>query len=329
VKSVLAPHLGRQVKFGRRRPIAVPPHFRFRNYLKATAPAAPPTCDYRGAAKQVLDLVLLNDQLGDCAIAGGYHIVGVETGNAGALFIPTQAQIIHDYSAIGGYKPGKPETDNGCILTDALNYWTTYGFANGTKLLGWLTVDAKNKAEVMAALYLFENLYFGIELPDAWISPFPSKPGFIWDVAGAPNEENGHCIIGDAYDQTGVKVDSWGLDGTLTWAAIAEYATRASNGELYVMLTPDQLAKGQNKAPNGVAWVDLLANFNAMGGHVPLPPPPVHPAPPPQPSHALTLAAAQAWATAPFNTAPFVITRWHAAQLAAQGLAAHWPKPQG
>ena len=94
--------------------------------------------------------------------------------------------------------------------------------------------------EVQQALYLFENLDFGMSLPDKWISPFPSGSGFTWDAAGAPDPENGHSVMGFGYDTAGVLLDSWGLKGTLTYKAIAEYAIAKNGGELYVLITPDQ-----------------------------------------------------------------------------------------
>ncbi|HEV2180560.1 MAG TPA: hypothetical protein VGR59_09575, partial [Gemmatimonadaceae bacterium] len=163
MKSVLAPHLGRPVVFGRRRPRVVGPHFRLRNYLKAAFPTPPASCDFSAPALPVLSDIMQNDQLGDCVIAGGYHVVGVATGGAGDLFHATPAQVLADYGAIGGYVPGNPATDQGCDEVTALNYWTSHGFANGTKLAGWMVVDPTNKAEIQAACWLFENLYFGIE----------------------------------------------------------------------------------------------------------------------------------------------------------------------
>jgi len=280
LKEVFAPHLKRNVKLGRKRPVARCPRLSFKNYLPKALPPPPATVNYAGPAASVLGLVYLNDQLGDCVIAGAYHIVGVETGNAGDLFTATDAQITADYSAIGGYVPGNPNTDQGCDEQTALNYWTQTGFQNGTKLVGWMAVDATNQTEVMQALDLFENLYFGIELPDAWINPFPSASGFTWDD-GAPDPNNGHCVMGVGYTSAGVQIDTWGLIGTMTWAAISHLCSSAGGGELYVMLTPDQLAKGQAKAPNGFAWADLLADFAAMGGNVPpQPSPPPGPTPP-------------------------------------------------
>ena len=287
IKQVFSPHHGHHVRFGRKRSTVRPKLF-LKSYLVEHAgvlPSAPASCDYSPKAAAVLADIYGNDQLGDCVIAGGYHVCGVETGNAGAPFHATSAQIIHDYSAIGGYVPGDPSTDQGCDLQTALKYWEKTGFANKTKLLGHIAVDATNQQEVELACYLFENLYFGMALPDHWVNPFPSGNGFTWDVAGAPDPENGHCIMGFGYDAHGVKIDSWGMLGTLTWAAVKKYAAASGGGELYAMLTPDQLAKGQSKAPNGIDWSALISDFDSMGGNVPVPSPaPTPPSPPAPPA---------------------------------------------
>jgi hypothetical protein len=335
IKTITTPR--GTVRFGRKRPVALGPHFRLRNYLRATIAPPPVAVDYSAPALSVLQNIYGNDTLGDCVIAGGYHVTGVETGNAGDLFTATQAQIIADYGAIGGYVPGDPSTDNGCDEPTALNYWTQTGFANGTKLLGWLAVDGTNAAELMQALYLFENLYFGIELPDAWVSPMPSGPGFVWDVAGDPDPQNGHCVIGYKYNASGIGIDSWGLvdgngnGGTLTFPAIAQYCVQSAGGAVYVLLSPDQLAKGQAKAPNGVAWTDLIADFDSMGGSVspaptPAPAPSPGPAPAPTPPGSLvTLAQAQAMAASGIASGHRILTRGQAQSLAAAGLAQNWP----
>jgi len=283
LKQVYAPSLKKNVVFGRKRPVAIGPHLRASKYLAANLPAPPATCSYTSAAAQALAQMYGNDSLGDCVIAGGYHIVGVETGNAGKAFIATQKQIITDYSAIGGYVPSDPSTDQGCDEPTALNYWQNHGFANGTKILGWLSVDPSNLTQVQQVLWLFENVMFGVEMPDAWVNPFPSASGFTWGVSGAPDPENGHCFVGAGYNSAGVQIDTWAMMGTVTWAALQKYCAASAYGELYVMITPDQLAKGQTKAPNGFAWADLINDFNTLGGHVPVPPAPTPPAPTPTP----------------------------------------------
>jgi hypothetical protein len=332
-KTVFAPHLNRTVRFGRIQPRVIHPHLKLRNYLRASLPAAPSSADYSKPSLTALTNVYENDTLGDCVIAGGYHVTGVATGNAGDLFVASNAQIIKDYSAIGGYVPGDPSTDNGCELQTALQYWTSHGFANGTKLLGYLSVDPTNKAEVMAACYLFENLYMGGGLPDAWISPFPSANGFSWG-AGTPDPNNGHCIMSYGYDTAGVLVDSWGLFGTVTWAGLADFTGSANGGELYVMLTPDMLAKAATKAPNGVAWSALVSDWDSMGGSVPVPTPtpappvPTPPAPtPPTPAPtpgAPTLAHAQAAVLSALDRQPSILSRQQAITVVNAALKPLW-----
>lgn len=252
------------MKLGRRRPAEG--HFKLclKDYLQTSElPPPPPECDYGVAAASCLSNVFMNDVLGDCVIAAIAHICGVETGNAGDLFTYTQEQIIAAYSAIGGYVPGDPSTDNGCDEVTALNYLVSNGFANGTKLSGWLVLDATNQVEIQLAMYLFENLFFGVELPDGWISPFPSSSGFIWDSA-APDENNGHAFCGVGYNGLGVRIDTWGLIGTVTWAAINSLCTGSAGGQLYVLLTPDQIAKATAKSPAGLDWATLQADFKQL-----------------------------------------------------------------
>ena len=71
-----------------------------KDYLDhARLPAPPASCDFSSAASSVLANIYGNDRLGDCVIAAGYHVTGVETGNAGDLFTASDAQIIADYNA--------------------------------------------------------------------------------------------------------------------------------------------------------------------------------------------------------------------------------------
>ena len=76
-------------------------------------------------------------------------------------------------------------------------------------IAGWLAVDGANREEVRQAVYLGENLVFGVSLPDAWITPFPSESGFTWGVAGAADQNNGHCFLGCGSSATGIRIVPW------------------------------------------------------------------------------------------------------------------------
>jgi hypothetical protein len=263
------------VKLGRVRP----PHrakLQFKFYCPDVSqlPPSPPSIDYAAKAADALSLVYLNDQLGDCVIAGGYHLVGVWTGNAGAPeFLATDAQIIADYGAIGGYVVGNPATDSGCDEQVALEYWRTHGFADGSKLAGWLGLDANNEVEIKAAINIFEDCLLGIELPDEWITPFPSISGFVWGVAGAPNPNNGHCVVVVGYNTLGVQIATWGMIGTITWAALAAYCSPSSGGEIYVLLDPDEIADGASDPASGFDLAQLQADLALLAPPAPLSPP--------------------------------------------------------
>lgn len=329
LKEVHAPNLGRTVKMGRKAPIAIGPHFKFENYARAFSIVGPDVQDYSKAAAAVIALVLLNDTLGCCVPAGiGGHILGVETGNAGDLFTPTDAMIEKDYSAIGNYVPGNPATDQGCDEVTALNYYCQHGWANGTKGAGWCTVNATSAPGVKAALYVGENLVFGIALPDAWVSSMPSASGFVWDVAGDPDPENGHCVVAVGCNSVGVQIATWGMIGTITWAAVAKYACPNAGGALYVILTPDQIVRASQKAPNGLNWTQLIADMDSMGASIPTPAPSPTPAPAPaSASTPPTLAQAETWVRDAINAGPILFTRGQAVTVALKGLAANWAKP--
>lgn len=271
------------------------PRLRLTKYLRQLPITPPGQAGYTAPAAASLGNPYLNTQLGDCVIAGAFHVRGVTSANSGDREVMFgNADVIHDYSAIGGFNPNAPQvwnggqlvnpTDNGCDELTALDYWTNIGFADGVKLAGYLAVDATNRAECEAALYLFENLYFGMALPDYWLAQPNIRPGFYWDAAGPPEPQNGHCVAGFAYDSTGVTIDSWGMLGTITWKAMASYAVPAAGGELYVLLSPDMISKAQKKAPNGLDWPTLLADFNVLAGRAPPPAPiPVNPPAPVNP----------------------------------------------
>ena len=64
------------------------------------------------------------------------------------------------------------------------------------------------------------------------------------------------------YDSTGIVVDSWGLIGHVTWAALAKYMTAAAGGELYAVIS--SLEAVNDKAPNGFDFEALKADFKEI-----------------------------------------------------------------
>lgn len=271
------------VKLGRK-----PPKFgrfplHFSSYFDAAdlGIALPDAVDYATKAKASIQRMYLNDQYGDCVIAGKYHAVGVWSGNDGpASVLGTDQEVYSAYQRICG--PG----DNGCVITEVLDYQQKIGLAFGGvlhKIDGYVDLDWTNQTQVKVALYLFGSLTIGINLPSAWTS------AAIWDVTNT-GIVGGHDVTCVGYNAQGVQISSWGRIYTITWAA---FLSRKWLEESYAMLAPDWY--GSDKlAPCGVNSDSLRSDLALIGGGttppidptppVPVPPTPVPPIPvPPTP----------------------------------------------
>jgi hypothetical protein len=274
---------GRTFGFGRKCPLVRFPFPRLKRYLLPNI-IPPPTCDYSTAAASSLRQMYKNDILGDCVIAMVEHLEGVLTGNAGEPpLLYTDDQTIAYYSTVCGYNLSDPSTDQGCDVQTVLTYWENNGAPSGSshKIAGILSVDPTNILECQMAVWLFENLIFGVELPNAWISS-PPAPGFIWDIAGDAVPENGHCFPAIGYDSNKFLISTWAMLGHITNAAVTKYCVPSVNGELYTVISQDQINVATQLAPNGFNWAQLLADFQAMGGTTPVVVPPnTAPIPPP------------------------------------------------
>ena len=265
INRIVHPTTGQTLYFGCRQPV-VPHKFAMRDYPGLVAlPTPPPYVDYTYWAEEALSLVLGNDTAGDCVEAGSFHISAALTANAGRPFIPTTDQVIGLYSSFTGYIPGNDSTDGGTDPVAFMTNWQTNGLLpdGSHKIAGSLSLDPANQPQLRSAIYWFENACFCVALPDDWINPFPSTSGYVWDVAGDPQPQNGHFFVGLGYVSQGVIIDSWGLFGILTWAAVAKYCTPANGGGIYTVLSQEAIDEAKRFAPNGLDWDQMQADFDA------------------------------------------------------------------
>jgi hypothetical protein len=88
-----------------------------------------------------------------------------------------------------------------------------------------------------------------------------------------PNSQNGHCIVGvggdtvaarPGYNALGVNVCTWGLLGTMTWAAVAALTAEGAGGQLYALLSPDSISKATSKAPSGFDFPTLQGDLEEL-----------------------------------------------------------------
>src|SRR5581483_8711050 len=214
------PHHGHDVIVGgRKRGVPQGPRVHLSRYLKRADIAPAPDCDYSPGALGLTN-VLGNDTLGDCTCAGIGHMLEVVNAAAGNPIEISTDQVIALYSAACGYKPGDASTDQGGDEYSVLAYMCERGLDGSGlhRLFGSVTVNATDWEEVRHAQHIFGVLYHGQEMPDSFISPFPSAPGFVWDVGGDPDPNNGHCFVSYGAKGDELLIDTWGLLGRLTKA---------------------------------------------------------------------------------------------------------------
>ena len=266
IVSVVNQPTGLTLKLGRNVPRVIHPHLHLRNYLLKSLPSPPAAVDYSGPAKAWLANVLLNDQLGDCLDAASFHVGGTLLANAGEPIPFTTSDVSAFYSGSAGYVPGNASTDQGGTWQATLAYWQSNGLTpQQHQIEGYAGVDATDPEEVQTAVWLFENVDIGMSLPKEWVAMMQTlQNGFVWDVAGDPDPENGHAVCSVTSDESGLTIDSWGIIGKMTWPAVAKYCIPANQGEMYTVFSRDAINSAMGVAPSGFDFTALQADLHML-----------------------------------------------------------------
>jgi len=258
----------------------------FHDYLdKLVAPvsgqvpvSAPASGDYSSLANPALSMMYKNNVWGCCVPAWLMHQMGIWTGNSGLvtggeLYSDSQLAQFYKQCSGGNFDPSNPTaTDNGCDEMTAIQSCISTGWPdNGQgsqKATGVMAVDGTNWEHVKLAMWLFEGVTNGLEVPDGIIQNMPSTNGFIWDVlsgqAGQPDPNNGHCTGLFSWDDSGAGLSTWGMKGRATRDFVGTYMVPGAGGELYAILSDQVIARAQVKAPNGFDFVTLQDDLQAL-----------------------------------------------------------------
>jgi hypothetical protein len=177
-----------------------------------------------------------NNAVGDCTSAAFMHIGAILQALKGTKVwrLPTASDALQLYSktTTPPYNLVTRANDNGADLGTVMAYVEKFGaYPDGTfKITAPVAVDATNPAQVKAALDKHRILYMGAALANAWVQGPVAK---VWDIAGPPDDDDGHCTMAYDYNDQGVQINSWGFFITVTWAALAKYWGAQAGGELY------------------------------------------------------------------------------------------------
>lgn len=264
--------------------------FKLVNFLKdgaATLPPAPAVFGHDNAIK--LWGMLGNDQYGDCVFAGAGHETMLWNQTAGKTVPFTTKATLSDYSAVTGFDPSDPNSDQGTDMEEAAKYRRKTGVIDGNGKRH--TVDAylelpgvsargANSASMLTALasvaYVFGAVGVGIEFPGSAMDQF--NAGQPWDVVKGSSIEGGHYVplIGRKANGN-FEVVTWGQVQEVTPAFLLKYVDEAV---VYVSL--EALQNG--KTIDGFDVAALQSALNALGGNTPLPTPTPAPTPTPEPT---------------------------------------------
>lgn len=248
-------------RLGRRSPKRYRATLQLSRYLFPALPAPPVSRVWSGAVTGPWGL-MLNDQEGDCTIAGRGHQHLLRTALAGNPQCPTDAQIQADYVAVTGlegaaFDPATQANDNGCALEDVLNYQKKRGDIGAFASVNPLDLD-----HVRFTIDAFESAYCGVALPNT------CQNQTEWDVVdpklqgdSAPGSWGGHCIPLVDYDADTFTCVTWGGLTKLTVAWWLAYANpSAAEGECYAVIS-NELLNGKKAVPSGFDLATLQADL--------------------------------------------------------------------
>lgn len=204
----------------------------------------------------------LNDQLGDCTVAGAGHMFGamaVYAGHAEPLFI--DSVITATYSAVSGYVPGRPSTDNGADMQTVLEHLKQVGMTDTMghvhKVAGYAAFgDPTDEVLLAQVLSTFGSVYVGVSLPQSAVDEF--HQGQPWDYQPTSPVVGGHCIVLQrrGVGGTGIlKYISWGTAQSTTRGFQKHYAEEA-----YAVITEDWLTASGDSI-SGLNLDQLLADL--------------------------------------------------------------------
>jgi hypothetical protein len=224
------------------------------NYLNPKAMSYPPVCSWW----REMDLGMLgNDSVGDCVIAYMLHQIMIWNGvaHAGTPVSFTTDQAIQTYSAITGYNPAYPNTDQGTDPDTALSYWQKNGLF-GHSIAGYVNLDITNVDQLRYALYVFGGIGFSINCP-AYVMNVPA--GGSWSLSGGDATiEGGHQIGLLGYGRNGFRLNSWSTTYTFNLDFVGQFGQAAQ-----AAVSPDWI-KQSGTSPSGLDLNGLLADLQAV-----------------------------------------------------------------
>lgn len=230
--------------------------FKFRDYsVLAPAPAK------GGHYSLVKDWqgMMGNDSLGDCVCAEAGHGTIYYNQESGKLVKISTQNVVDMYSAVTGYTPKDPNSDQGTDMVSAAAYRRKTGLLDESgirhKILAYISLANGDTTQMKQAVYYFGGFGLGIQFPSSAMDQF--NAGKNWTVVKGSKIEGGHDIWVCGYDSKYVYLVTWGKLIKATWSFVITYMDEA-----LLYLSPEILTNG--KSPEGFDLTALQKDLSSL-----------------------------------------------------------------
>lgn len=202
--------------------------------------------------------MLGNDEYGDCVWAAADHGTMLWNAVAGRQVEFTPINALADYTAVTGFDPKHPNTDQGTNMRDAFNYRRNTGVVDALqqrhKIDAYCALEPGDWNQLLQGLEVFDLVEIGFRFPDYAMAQF--NQGKPWSVmSGHHNIDGGHDVIVVGRPLlNSLLVVTWGKLQLMTRAFFTKYCD-----EGYGILSEEQLTAG--KTPEGF---DITGLQNAV-----------------------------------------------------------------
>lgn len=172
--------------------------------IRETAPAVDILPD---SYSRMVDAPLIlghNDKIGDCVIVGILNYIRETYYRAGRQDLITEDLGPQLYSAITGYDPNNPLTDNGTNPEDALAYWMANPIA-GAELVGFDRIDHTSEFAIKNSIIKTGGVLLICALS------VEQQRQTEWMPEGEPGTWGGHCVAGVQYLGADYTAITWGM----------------------------------------------------------------------------------------------------------------------
>lgn len=212
---------------------------RLKDYVVMVKP--PATYGHGGIIPSSGWQMLGNDNYGDCVLAGGAHETMLWNAEAGSIVTFDDNSVLSDYSAITGFNPDDPNSDQGTDMQIAASYRKKTGLKDAQgkrhKVGAYLAITPGSPVEFKQAMYMFSDVGVGIQFPASAMVQF--NAGKTWTVNAKSKIQGGHYVPAIGYSSRYVYLITWGKMIRATWGFINRYCDEA-----IVYLSPEMLKNG-------------------------------------------------------------------------------------